>query len=83
MKSSRALRGVALTERAAKLGIAVEDFRDAGGSINELDLQRRISMVERYSSEFRFDKLFVACMAAFGVCGFATWLALHYLWHPY
>jgi hypothetical protein len=81
--NSRNLRGDALTAHAAKLGIALEDFRDASGSINELDLQRRVSMVERYSSEFHFGKLLVACIAAFGICGVATWLAVHCLWHPY
>jgi len=83
MTDSRNLRGDALTAHAAKLGIALEDFRDANGSINELDLQRRVSMVERYSSEFHFGKLLVACMAAFGICGVATWLAIHFLAHPY
>jgi hypothetical protein len=81
--SSRHLRGDALTARAAKLGIEIEEFRDADGSIRELDLQRRVSMVERYSSEFHFGTLFAACIAAFGVCGIATWLAMHFLWHPY
>ena len=78
---SRDLRGDALAAHATKLGIAVEDFRDANGSINELDLQRRVSMVERYASEFHFGKLVVACTAAFGLCGVATWLALHFLAH--
>ena len=81
--NNRNLRGDALTAHAAKLGIALEDFRDANGSINELDLQQRVSMVERYSSEFRFGTLLVACIAAFGICGVATWLAVHCLWHPY
>jgi hypothetical protein len=80
---SRNLRGDSLTARAAELGIALEDFRDADGSIVELDLQRRISEVERYSADFRFDKVLVVCVAAFGICGVATWLAMHFLWHPY
>jgi hypothetical protein len=79
----RNLRGDALSAHAAKLGIALEDFRDANGSIKELDLQRRVSEVERYSVEFRFDKVLVVCVAAFGICGIATWLAMHFLWHPY
>ena len=82
-KNSRNLQGEALTAHAAKLGIEIEDFRDADGSIMELDLQRRISMVERYSSEFQIGKLLVVCIAAFGICGVATWLAMHFLWHPY
>lgn len=79
----RELRGDALVAHAARLGIAIEDYRDANGSINELDLRRRIRAVERYSSEFRFGTLLVACIAAFGICGVATWLAIHFLWHPY
>jgi hypothetical protein len=79
---SRNLRGDALTERAAKLGVEIEDFREADGSIKELDLQRRVSMVERYASEFHIGKLLVACVAAFGICGFSAWLAIHFLWHP-
>jgi hypothetical protein len=78
---SRNLGGDALTAHAAKLGIAVEDFRDASGTINELDLQRRVSIVERYASEFHFGKLVVACTAAFCICGVATWLAIHFLAH--
>ena len=80
--SGRNLRGDALTERAAKLGIEIEEFRDADGSIKELDLQRRVSMVERYASEFHIGKLLVVCVAAFGICGFSAWLAIHFLWHP-
>jgi hypothetical protein len=76
-------KGEALAAHAAKIGIALEEFRNADGSINELELQRRVSMVERYSSEFHFGTLFVACVAAFGVCGLATWLAVHFLWHAY
>ena len=83
LSDRRNLRGDALTAHAAKLGIALEDFRDANGSINELDLRRRVSMVERYASEFHFGKLVVACMAAFGICGVATWLAIHFLAHAY
>jgi hypothetical protein len=79
----RHLRGDALTARAAALGIALEDFRAADGSIDELALQRRVSVVERYSSEFHIGKLLVACIAAFGLCGVATWLAIHFLWRPY
>ena len=79
----RNLRGDALLERAAKLEIDVEEFRDADGSIRELDLQRRVSMVERFASEFHIGKLLAACVAAFGICGIATWLAMHFLWHPY
>jgi hypothetical protein len=77
---SRNLQGGALTARAAELGIALEDFRDADGSVKEIDLQRRISEVERYSADFRFDKVLVVCIAAFGVCGIATWVAMHLLW---
>jgi hypothetical protein len=80
--NGRNLRGNALTERAAKLGIEIEDFRDADGSINELDLQRRVSTVERYASEFHIGKVLVACVAAFVLCGFSAWLAIHFLWHP-
>ena len=80
----RHLRIDALTARAAALGIALEDFRAADGSIDELALQRRVSVVERYSSEFHFGTLLVAaCIAAFGICGVATWLAIHFLWRPY
>ena len=78
---SRKLRGAALTARAAELGIALADFQDADGSVRELDLQRRIREIERYSAEFRFDKVLVACVAAFALCGVATWLAVHFLWH--
>lgn len=77
------LRGDALTGHATKLGIEIEDFRDTDGSINELDLQRRVSTVERYSSEFHFGKVLVACIVAFGICGVATLVATHFLWHPY
>lgn len=77
---SRDLRGDALTARAAALGIALADFRDADGSIREADLQRRIREVERYSADFRFDKVLAVCVAAFAVCGVATWLAMHFLW---
>jgi hypothetical protein len=83
MTNSRNLRGDALTEHAAKLGIEIEDFRGADGAIRELDLRQRVSMVERYSSEFHIGKLLAVCLAAFGVCGVATWLAIHFLWHPY
>jgi hypothetical protein len=79
----RDLPGGALAERAARLGIEVEEFRDADGSIRELDLERRVRMVERYASEFHIGKLLVACIAAFAICGVATWLAIHFLWHPY
>jgi hypothetical protein len=82
-RNSRDLRGEALAAHAAKLGIELEEFRDSGGALNELELHRRVSMVERYSSEFHFGTLFVACVAAFGVCGVATWLAVHFLWHSY
>ena len=80
---SRNLRGDALTARAAKLGIALEDFRDADGSIREPDLRLRIGEVERYSADFRFDKVLAVCVAAFAICGVATWLAMPDLWHPY
>ena len=83
MSDSRKLRGAALIERAAELGIAPEDYRDADGSIRELDLQRKVREVERYSAEFRFDKVLLACIAAFGICGVATWVAVHFLWHPW
>ena len=76
----RALRGAALTERAVELGITIEEFRDADGSIRELDLERRVREIERYSADFRFDKVLAACVAAFAVCGVATWLAMHFLW---
>jgi hypothetical protein len=76
---SRNLRGDALTARAAALGIALEDFKDSDGSVRELDVQRRIREVERYSADFRFDKLLVVCIVAFGLCGAATWLAMHLL----
>jgi len=80
---TRKLSGEALAARAAALGISLEEFRDAEGALDELGLRRRVSMVERYSSDFHFAKLFAACVAAFGVCGLATWLAVHFLWHPY
>jgi hypothetical protein len=78
---SRNLQGAALTARAAELGIALEDFKDADGSIRELDLQRKIREIERYSADFRFDKVLVVCVAAFAICGVATWVAMHFLWH--
>ena len=81
--NSRNLEGDALTALAAKLGIEVEEFRAADGTVNELDLRRRVSMVERYASEFHIGKLLVVCVAAFGICGVATWVAIHFLWHPY
>jgi hypothetical protein len=81
--NSSKLRGETLAAHAAKLGIALEEFRGPDGAIDELGLRQRISMVERYSSEFHFAKLFVVCVAAFGVCGLATWLAVHFLWHAY
>lgn len=80
---TRDLRGEALAAQAAKLGIALEEFRDANGALDELELRRRVRMIERYASDFHFGKLFVACVAAFGVCGVATWLAVHFLWNPY
>ena len=79
----RNLLGDALMEHAAKLGIEIGDFRDADGSIRGHDLQQRVRMVERYASEFHIGKLLAVCIAAFGVCGVATWLAIHFLWHPY
>lgn len=78
---SRNLRGDALTARAAALGIVVENFQDADGSVRELDLQRRIREIERYSADFRLDIVFAVCLAAFGICGVATWLAMHFLWY--
>lgn len=81
-KNGRSLRGDALAARAAKLGIALDDFRDANGSILEPDLQRRVSEVERYSAEFRFDKVLAVCIAALGICALATWLAMHFLSNP-
>lgn len=81
MTDSRKLSGAELLARAAELGIALEDFRDPDGSLREIDLQRKISEVERYSAEFRFDKVLIACVAAFAVCGVATWVAMHLLWH--
>ena len=80
---SRNLRGEALAARASELGIGLEDFRDADGSIREVDLQRRVREVERYSAEFRVGGLLVACIAAFIVCGFAAWVAVHFLWHAH
>jgi hypothetical protein len=81
--NSQNLQGDALTAQAAKLGVDVEEFRGADGAINELDLRRRVRMVERYASEFHFGKVLLVCMAAFGICGVATWVAIHFLWHPY
>ena len=78
---SRSLRGDALAARASELGIGLEDFRDADGALREIDLLRRVREVERYSSDFRVGGLLVACIAAFMFCGFASWLALHFLWH--
>lgn len=79
--NSRKLRGDALAARASELGIALEDFRDADGSIREVDLVRRVREVERYSAEFNVSGVLVACVAAFIVCGIAAWLAVHFLWH--
>jgi hypothetical protein len=79
---SRNLRGDALAARAAALGIALDEFRDADASVRELDLRRRISEVERYSAEFRFDKVLAVCVVAFVICGIATWAAMHFLWQP-
>lgn len=79
---SRDLRGDALAARAAALGIALDEFRDADGTILEPDLQRRIGEVERYSAEFRFDKILIVCVLAFVLCGLATWAAMHFLWQP-
>jgi hypothetical protein len=76
---SRNLQGDALKAHAAALGIALDEFHDSDGSLRELDLQRRIREIERYSAEFRFDKLLVVCIAAFALCGAATWLAMHLL----
>lgn len=73
------LRGDALTARAVALGIATEEFQDADGSLRELDLQRRIRQIERYSAAFRLDKVFAVCVVAVGICGIATWLAMHFL----
>ena len=81
--SSRNLRGEALAARAAELGIGLEDFRDADGAIREVDLLRRVREVERYSAEFHVGGLLVACIAAFMVCGLASWLAVHFLWHAH
>jgi hypothetical protein len=81
--NSRGLEGDALTAHAAKLGIEVDEFRGTDGRINELDLHRRVRMVERYTAEFHIGKLLVVCLAAFGICGVATWVAIHFLWHPY
>jgi hypothetical protein len=81
MTDSRNLRGGDLTARAAALRIALEDFQDADGSIREADLRWRVREIERYSADFRFDKVLVVCVAAFGICGVATWLATHFLWH--
>jgi hypothetical protein len=76
---SRKLRGAALAARAAELGIASGEFQGADGSIRELDLLRRIREIERYSADFRIGRLFAVCVAAFGFCGLATWLAMHFL----
>jgi len=80
---SRSLRGEALAARATELGIGLEDFREADGSIRETDLWRRVREVERYSAEFHVGKLLVACIAAFVVCGLAAGIAVHYLWHAH
>jgi hypothetical protein len=77
---SRNLRGAALAARANELGVALEEFQDADGSVRELDLQRKIREIERYSADFRFDKVLAACVAAFAICGVATWVAMHFLW---
>jgi hypothetical protein len=79
---SRNLRGDALTARAAALGIALDEFRDADGAIRDLELHRRISEVERYAADFRFDKVLAVCVVAFVICGIATWAAMHFLRHP-
>jgi hypothetical protein len=78
---SRKLRGAALTARAVALDIEIEEYRDANGSVRELDLQRRIRVVERYAADFHIGKVFAVCIAAFGICGVATWIAMHFLWH--
>jgi hypothetical protein len=81
--NTRNFRGDALTERAAKLGIEIDDFRDADGSIRELDLQRHVSTVERYSSELHLGRLLVACVATVAICAGTTWLAMHFLGQTY
>jgi len=78
---SRHLQGDALAARASELGIALEEFRDADGSLRDVDLRHRIRQVERYSADFHIGTLLVFCIAAFVACGFASWLAVHYLWH--
>ena len=80
---SRTLRGDALAARASKLGIPLDEFRDPDGSIREVDLVRKVREVERYTADFNVGGLLVACIAAFVVCGIASWLAVHFLWHPY
>lgn len=81
--NSRSLRGDALAARASELGIGLEDFRDADGSIREIELLRRVREVERYSADFNVGGLLFACIVAFIVCGFATWLAMHFLWRAH
>ena len=82
-KNSHNLEGDALTAHAASLGIDIGEFRGTDGRIDELELHRRVRMVERYAAEFHIGKLLVVCLAAFGICGVATWVAIHFLWHPY
>ena len=81
--SSRNLRGDALAARASELGIRLDDFRDADGSLREVDLVRKVREVERYSADFNVGGVLVACIAAFIVCGIASWLAVHFLWHAH
>jgi len=80
---SRTLKGDALSARASELGIALEDFRDADNSLRETELRQRIRQIELYSADFHIGTLLIFCIAAFVICGLASWLAVHLLWHAY
>jgi hypothetical protein len=79
---SHDLRGDALTARAVELEIALDEFREPGGSIKEIELRRRIRKVERYSADIRIDLVFLGCVVAFAICGFAAWAAVRWLGRP-
>lgn len=81
--NSRNLRGDALTEYAAKLAVDIDDFRDADGSIRELELRRHVSTVERYASKLHFGRLLAACVATVAICAGTTWLAMHFFAQTY
>ncbi len=78
-RSSHDLRGDALTARAVELEIALDEFRDPNGAIQEIELQRRIREVERYSADLRIDLVLGGCVVAFAICGLAAWAAVHWL----